>query len=270
MSAFAHNLPIKKRFGQHFLRQQWVLDEITQAICLDGRSSVVEIGCGDGVLTQAILTYPIARLWVFEIDIDWVNYVSDMIKDARLKVFHENILDSDLTNLQPHTPWVLLANLPYQVTFPILNIIQRNRDIIQEGVIMVQEEVAQKLLKKGGRGYGYISLFFSHYFSWKQLSKVPPTAFLPPPKVNSRLLHFKAVAEPPLIVRETEFWKFIKICFQQPRRTLKNNLAQTHLANHSAIAPSILGLRAQQLSFEQLLDLWNTINSSNGALVEPA
>ena len=85
----------------------------------------------------------------------------------------------------------MLANLPYQVTFPILHNFQKNRHLLKEGVIMIQEEVAEKILKTSGRGYGYPSLFFQRYFTWKKLDKVPPTAFFPPPKVDSRLLYFK-------------------------------------------------------------------------------
>ena len=86
---------------------------------------------------------------------------------------------------------------------------------------MIQEEVAQKIVKTSGRGYGFPSLFFQHYFEWKLLEKVPPGAFFPPPKVYSRLLYFKPKKMLQQIPDEAEFWEFIKHCFAQPRRTLK-------------------------------------------------
>ena len=258
MSAYAHNLPIKKQYGQHFLRQQSIVDTITGAVCLDKSTNVFEIGCGDGILTRSIVQYPIERLWVFEIDKDWATYVRQTVVDERLTIFEQNFLDLDFSLLEPYKPWTLLANLPYQITFPILHLLQKNRHLLKEGVIMVQEEVAQKIFKKGGRGYGFISLYFNHFFSWKLLAQVPPGAFFPPPKVFSRLLYFKPIAHPPEIPFEEKFWKFIKICFHQPRRTLKNNLSQTDI-NLQSLPPEMLMLRAQQLNFEQLVNMWKLI-----------
>ncbi|MEX0939928.1 MAG: 16S rRNA (adenine(1518)-N(6)/adenine(1519)-N(6))-dimethyltransferase RsmA [Candidatus Babeliales bacterium] len=254
-------IPVKKKFGQHFLRDQSIADHMIEAVSLDSSSSVLEIGCGDGFLTRTILQAPIVRLWVFEIDPDWVNYVKDTIQDDRLMVFQENILDIDFTRLEAHKPWVLLSNLPYQITFPILHLIKKHSDLFAEGVVMMQEEVAQKILKTSGRGYGYPSLFFQYYFDWKLLDKIPPDAFFPPPKVDSRLLYFKPKKFVEPIEQETEFWKFIKACFHYPRRTLKNNLQQSHY-DLSSLSPERLVLRAQQLSMEDFLNIWEKIRQS--------
>jgi 16S rRNA (adenine1518-N6/adenine1519-N6)-dimethyltransferase len=248
-------IEVKKKYGQHFLRQQSVADSMLRAVTLNDSTSVLEIGCGDGFLTKSILNAPCARLWVFEIDHDWVVYVENTLHDERLSIFEENILDIDTVILQPFKPWALLSNLPYQITFPILNLIQRHRKLFSEGVVMVQEEVAQKILKTRGRGYGYVSLFFQHYFEWKMLKKISPDAFYPPPKVYSRLLYFKPKKIVMTIEDEEGFWKFIKACFRQPRRTLKNNLQQSTY-DITNLSPDILLLRAQQLTFNELLEVW--------------
>src|SRR5437868_6536563 len=223
----SEGIQIKKRYSQNFLRDHSVTASSIAAVHLDATTSVFEIGCGDGFLTREILREHCARLWAFEIDQEWVQHIQETIQDSRLKVVHTNILDYDFIPMEPYKPWVLIANLPYQVTFPILYMLQRNRHLLQEGVVMAQEEVAQKIVKTSGRGYGYPSLFLQRYFEWRLLMKVPPSAFYPSPKVFSRLLYFKprAVVEP--IEREDEFWQFVKICFHQPRRTLRNNLAQS-------------------------------------------
>jgi 16S rRNA (adenine1518-N6/adenine1519-N6)-dimethyltransferase len=252
------NIPIKKRFGQHFLRDSSVTDHMIEQVVLTPQSSVFEIGCGDGFLTRTILTTPIERLWIFEIDQDWVNYVRSHIKDARMTVFHENVLDLDFKRLEPYAPWTLLANLPYQVTFPILHMLQRNIALLKEGVIMVQEEVAQKIVKTHGRGYGHASLFFQHHFEWRLLKQVPPGAFLPPPKVFSRLLYFKPRVNKPEIPQEEQFWKFIKLCFHQPRRTLHNNLSQSHY-DLNKLDPETLKLRAQQMNMADFLRVWDLL-----------
>lgn len=257
--AYSQGIPLKKQFGQHFLRDVRIVHNMIFAVEITSQTSIFEIGCGDGFLTKYILATPVARLKIFEIDPDWANYVKDKFKDDdRLTVNLENFLDADLTKLEEHKPWTVLANLPYQVTFPILHRFQEYRHLLKEGVVMVQEEVAQKIVKQRGRGYGFPSLFFQYYFEWKLLDKVPPTAFHPAPKVFSRTLYFKPRADVVEIPEQEKFWKFIKHCFKQPRRTLKNNLAHTHY-KMDKISNATLLLRAQELSMKDFLDIWELI-----------
>lgn len=257
----SQGIVLKKQYGQHFLRDYSVINAMLNAVTLDSNSSVFEIGCGDGFLTQAIMQSKIARLWVFEIDPEWANLIQERYKDdTRLVMHQENILDVDFTRFDHNKPWTLLANLPYQITFPILHLLHRNRAVLKEGVVMIQEEVAQKLTKKSGRGYGYPSLFFQHYFDMKLLVKIKPGAFYPPPKVDSRLLYFKPKQQVTEIPDEQQFWKFIKLCFLQPRRTLRNNLAATHYPI-DRVSEDILKLRAQEMDMQQLLGVWDLIRS---------
>lgn len=254
-----HGIRVKKEYGQHFLHDESVVHAMIDRVDLD-KSSVCEIGCGDGFLTRAILEASCSRLWVFEIDPEWALYVRNQIKDERLHIFTEDVLQADWSRLQPHAPWILLANLPYQVTFPILYAVQKNRSLFQEGVVMVQEEVAQKIVQKRGRGFGYTSLFLQYYFDWELLVKVPPTAFDPPPSVYSRLLYFKPKQTVAPIERESEFWSFIKLCFKSPRRTLLNNLVQAHWDLNS-IPAHYLPLRAQQMTIDDFLHIWSVLKN---------
>ncbi len=256
----AHGIPLKKGYGQHFLREQIFIDHMIDAVELTDESSVFEIGCGDGFLTCSLLKTPLKRLWVFEIDASWAEYVSTTYHDDRMTIFIENILDVDFSRFDQFKPWTLLANLPYQVTFPILYRLAKHRHLLKEGVVMMQEEVAQKILKTSGRGYGFASLYFQHYFRWRLLDKVPPTAFYPPPKVFSRLIYFEPIQDPEPIPVEKEFWIFIKRCFGQPRRTLRNNLQAYHY-DLSKVSQESLQLRAQQMDMEHLLSFWSLIGS---------
>ena len=259
MMARAHGIVLKKKHGQHFLKDQSVVDTMIGAVTLDPATWVLEIGCGDGFLTRSILNQTIAGLWVFEIDPEWADYVQEHYPDPRLHVFQDNILDVNWARLAEGSPaWTILSNLPYSVTFPILRLFKEHRQLITEGVVMVQEEVAEKLLKTEGRKYGFISLYFQHYFEWQPLTKIPPTAFFPPPKVTSRLLYFKPRAVVDQIPDEEQFWRFIKICFSSPRRTLRNNLKQTHY-DLSGVAEALLDLRAQQMRKDDLLALWQEL-----------
>lgn len=254
----SQGINLKKQFGQHFLRDHSVIENMIENVELTPQTSVFEIGCGDGFLTSAILHQKIKQLWVFEIDPEWANYVRNTYPDKRMTVFEENFLDIDFAGLKPDAPWTVLANLPYQVTFPIIYKFRDNRHLLKEGVIMIQEEVAQKIVKTEGRGYGYPALFLQHVFELKLLKKIPPTAFFPPPKVTSRLLYFKPKAVVDEIPQEKEFWKFIKLCFHQPRRMLRNNLEQSHY-DLTKVPESTLQLRAQQMSKEDLLKVWDLL-----------
>jgi 16S rRNA (adenine1518-N6/adenine1519-N6)-dimethyltransferase len=249
---------IKKQYGQHFLRDHLYTHHMIDAVELNENTPVFEIGCGDGFLTRDILQNKIARLWVFEIDPEWADYVRESVKDERLEVFEQNFLDLEFSRLEAFAPWTVLANLPYLVTFPILHKFHANRHLIKEGVVMIQEEVAQKLVKTHGRGYGYPSLFFQYYFELRLLDKVPPTAFEPPPKVMSRLIYFKPRAGVKPIPEEEKFWQFIYVCFKQPRRTMFNNLRASKY-DVALVDEQTLKLRAQQMSMQNFLDLWEKL-----------
>jgi 16S rRNA (adenine1518-N6/adenine1519-N6)-dimethyltransferase len=230
------------------------------AVNIDKNSSIFEIGCGDGALTSHLIHTDAQRVWVFEIDPEWSRFVLNEYPSPKISMFTENILDVREERFVEHAPWILLANLPYQVTFPILYKLQQWKSLLQEGVIMVQEEVAQKIVQQRGRGYGYSSLFFQHHFQWTLLEKVPPQAFIPPPKVFSRLLHFRPRIDAPVIAHEVEFWKFIKLIFKQPRRTIRNNLLQTQYP-FERLSEQTLALRAQQMGMDDLLALWDVLKT---------
>lgn len=253
-------IDLKKKFGQHFLKDQSVVDNMIKKVNITQDSSIFEIGCGEGILTRSILKTPAKQLWVFEIDPSWAEYVQKNNPDPRLKIFQQDILIVDFSIFSENKPWILLANLPYQITFSIIYKLLEHKDLLSEGVIMIQEEVAQKIVIKSGRGYGFHSVFLQHHFDWELLEKVKPTAFYPPPKVTSRLLYFKPKKVVDPIQDEENFWKFIKRCFLQPRRNLKNNLQNYHY-ELSKLSEDVLNLRAQQLSKQDLLNIWNALIS---------
>lgn len=255
----AHGIPLKKSYGQHFLRDRSVVDAMIDAVDITPETSVFEIGCGDGFLTRAILETPAKRLWVFEIDAEWADYVQKTSPDDRMTIFKENILDVDFKRFAPG-PWVLLANLPYQITFPIFKRLYEHRDLLREGVVMIQEEVAQKITAAPG-DTTVQSLFYGHYFELKMLVKIPPTAFYPPPKVYSRLVYFKPRTDLQTIPDEAGFWHFVDLCFLHRRRTLRNNLKQTHFP--MALFPERYGnARAQELALDDFLILWDILRSA--------
>lgn len=256
----AQGIALKKTFGQHFLRDDIMAQKIVSYVDLNQNSSVFEIGCGDGALTRMIIQCTFERLWIFEIDPEWAAYIQKRLPDQRLTVFQDDILEVDFDRFQEHKPWILLSNLPYQITFPILHKLLAHRHLLSEGVIMVQEEVAKKIVATHGRGYGYASHIFQYYFDWTLKDKVHPGSFYPPPKVFSRVLHFKPKKDVKPIPDEENFWQFVKACYKQPRRTLKNNLVQVAI-DLKKIPEDLLALRAQQMTIEDLLNLWDLVRA---------
>lgn len=253
-------VPLKKQLGQHFLRDEGVIERMIAHVDLR-KASVFEIGCGDGALTTALLRQPVERLWVFEIDPDWANYVTNLCStDKRFSMHLTNVLDYDFRQqgFAEHAPWVLMANLPYNVTFPIIHVLRGMKDLLREGIIMVQEEVAQKITATGGRSLGWLSLYLQHSFVWHRLEMIKPGAFYPSPKVNSRLLHFVPRTDAPIIPDETLFWKMVKASFSKPRRMIRNNLSQTHY-DITRLDETTLNLRAQQMTIDDFLRIWDIL-----------
>lgn len=249
----------KKALGQHFLRKQSTVDHMIDKVKIDANTTVLEIGCGDGFLTRSILEQtPCKKLICYEIDPEWAEVVRSSVRDSRLEIRLQNILTVDFNVLRVEMPLVVLANLPYQITFPIVTLFQQHKHLFQEGVVMVQEEVAQKLAATSGRNLAPASLFFQYHFDIALMEKIEPGAFNPPPKVFSRLVYFRPVNRA-AIKQEEGFWKFLKLCFQSPRQTLKNNLRTTHFDRHK-INQELLQQRAQQLTFNDFLSLWEILS----------
>lgn len=259
--AQTNGVRLKKKFGQHFLRDYDILASIISHAQLTEHDAVLEVGSGDGFLTGALLDCPLKKLWSFEIDPEWAAKINEQIVDDRFTLFEQDFLTVDVNQFATDAPWTIVANLPYNITFPILEIIRKNNILFSRGIIMVQEEVAQKLAKKAGKGkdYGFISLFYQHYFELKLLDKVLPESFIPAPNVVSRLLAFTVKKDRAVINNEPAFWEFIKVCFKQPRRTLRNNLAQSPY-KISLFDEQTLAKRAQQLTVDQLLVVWNKLS----------
>lgn len=259
---FVAEQPFKKKsLGQHFLRRHSVVDamiEKVKASC-DGRV-VLEIGCGDGFLTEKILAKTdCKKLICLELDSHWADFVSNKIQDPRLVVYNVNALDVDWLSLAEGEKMVMLANLPYNVSVPLIKKLREELSAFIEGVFMVQEEVAQRFAAKGGANFGSISVFLQHVLDFGLMTKIPPEAFSPPPQVDSRLVYFKPKQSLIQIREEAGFWRFIKACFASPRRMLRNNIKGYNFSS-DVLNQKIEGLRAQQMTFEQLLELWHTLN----------
>jgi len=250
------NQPLqKKHLGQHFLISQDPINTMLSAIKITPETTIIEIGCGNGILTRALLASSCKAVHVIEIDADWAHYIHDTIHDPRLTIHHEDALDFDFSSLKTDGPLVLMANLPYVITFPLFEKLAANHTIFDDGMVMIQEEAAERITHTSGRRCGAVSLFLQYYFTFTNYDKVPPKSFSPPPKVMSRLVRFQPNNELMPLTDAKNFWLFVRACFKSPRQMLGNNLKRT-LYSWQKLPAETLQLRAQQLTVKELHEIW--------------
>ena len=214
----------KKRFGQHFLHDQGVIDKIMTAAALDGSQRVVEIGPGLGVLTDRLLPLA-AQVEVMEIDRDLIERLNQR-SDPGLIVHGGDVLKLPWGELFNQPPYVMVANLPYNISSQVVFRILEYRHLFERLVLMFQREVGERLLAApGSKDYGILSVLCQLWFDLRNVTLVRPGAFNPPPKVDSIVLHFQRRVTPRVDpVDEGLFRKVVKGAFTQRRKTLRNSL----------------------------------------------
>jgi 16S rRNA (adenine1518-N6/adenine1519-N6)-dimethyltransferase len=247
-----------RRLGQHFLASTSALERIASAAVPDPSGTVVEIGPGKGALTQHLLARA-ARVVAIEVDGILVHYLREKFRgNDRFTVLHSDVLKTDLAQWGPVR---VAGNLPYYITSPILERVLRLGPALLGAVFLVQKEVAERIAASpGSRDYGYLSVQCQTLARPEYLFTVPQGAFRPPPKVDSAVVRL-APREEPVVQDVDAFLQFASICFQQKRKTLRNNLAGTYSRELIDAQPEAR-LRAEQLSVEQLADLYRRLKGT--------
>lgn len=214
----------RKRFGQHFLRDQHVLDRIINAAELQKGDRIMEIGPGAGALTNRLLETGLPVLAI-EIDHDLGDALQQRA-DHNLSVVIGDVLRMDWAQLLTDPPYKLIANLPYNVSSQILFRVLEHRRLFQRLVLMFQKEVGERLIAEAGsRDYGILSVLMQTWFEVDRVVKVPPRAFSPPPKVDSVVLRLTPLAGPRIRLHDAELFRhLVRGAFAQRRKTLRNSL----------------------------------------------
>ncbi|MGC9518691.1 MAG: 16S rRNA (adenine(1518)-N(6)/adenine(1519)-N(6))-dimethyltransferase RsmA [Desulfuromonadaceae bacterium] len=214
----------RKRFGQNFLRDPNIIRTIISAAQLQPEDRVVEIGPGQGALTRGIAPH-VAHMDLMEIDRDlaaeWENATPEGV------VVHTgDALQLEWDEVLIHPPYKLVANLPYNISSPILFKIIEQRHLFSSLVLMFQKEVAQRLrAHPGTKNYGILTVLCQLWFDVESVIDVPPQAFAPRPKVDSEVLRFVRRAQPRAAVDDPHLFKrVVKAAFAQRRKTLRNSL----------------------------------------------
>ncbi len=217
----------RKRFGQHFLVDEQVIQRIVNAINPQPGQHLVEIGPGLGVLTREVLPR-VGRMQAVELDRDLVPKLAKACGNlGELEIFSHDALRFDFCSLSPpgETRRVI-GNLPYNISTPLLFHLLEQKACIADMVFMLQKEVVDRLAAGPGSGsYGRLSVMVQYHCQVQHLFDVPPLAFDPPPKVDSAVLRLVPYAEPPVQVNTLDKLELVvSRSFAQRRKTLRNNL----------------------------------------------
>lgn len=220
-------------------------------MCAGGPAVIVEIGPGQGALTELLLASG-AQVHAVELDPEMVARLGKRFPGhPRLTVHAGDVLDVDLAQWGPA---VLAGNLPYYITSPILERIRRARGVLGRSTVLIQKEVADRVLARAGtRDYGYLTVVTQSWAEVRHVVDVPPEAFRPPPKVDSAVIELVSRAD---AEDDAEFLAFVGEAFRQKRKNLRNNL----VARHPGISEEEGRLRAEQLDLAQLRALWRKLS----------
>lgn len=243
----------RQRLGQHFLRDQRVAEAIVAALPPDP-ARVVEIGAGRGALTAKLLQR-FHRIVAIELDANLASQLKLRLGEPEgLEVISEDALKMDLTPLVAQGPWSVVGNLPYSVATAILRRFLSFGDMFPFLVVMVQREVAQRILAPPGNGErGVLSVEFQLLAQGELLFTVPPRCFAPPPKIWSAVVRLRPRGDlSHVLVRRAV--RLARIAFTRRRKKLTNALAGT-VADLEAHLLGAGEMRPQDLTLDQWLAL---------------
>jgi 16S rRNA (adenine1518-N6/adenine1519-N6)-dimethyltransferase len=255
----------RKRFGQNFLHDHRIIDSMIASIEAKPNEHWVEIGPGQGALTEPLLKQGV-QLDVVELDRDLVTLLKDRFKQhERLQIHSADALRFDFSTLAGDGKLRVIGNLPYNISTPLMFHILDNSAYIQDMFFMLQKEVVQRICAQpNSKQYGRLSVMMQYYCATEWLFDVPPESFDPIPKVMSAIVRLMPHTEPPVQVNElAKLNTVVTHAFSQRRKTLRNSLKKL-IDEQTIIA---LGIdptaRAETISLSDFAKLSNT-------LVDPA
>ena len=260
----------RKALGQNFLTDRNILAKIIRTAQISQTDSVLEIGPGRGALTD-LLAPQAARLLAIEFDRDLSAILRERFSSIPNVTIHEqDVLKADFSQLlKPVEPlWKVVANLPYNISTPVLFKFLEDRNRFSRLVLMLQKEVGQRLAAPPDCGdYGITTVLFGLWFEIRQEFIVPPGCFHPPPKVDSIIISLVPRKEPLVPVFDQHlFEKVVKAAFGQRRKTLANCLKSAEVTPPEQLANAFnqTGIdgrrRGETLSIAEFANLANHIH----------
>lgn len=264
-----HNFSIQKKYGQNFLIDEHVLNKIIAAAELTEDDYVIEIGPGIGTMTERMA--PECRhVTAIEIDKELIPILSETLSGFdNVDIINEDVLKVDLNKLiaerNDNKPVKVVANLPYYITTPIIMSLLENKIPIDTITVMVQKEVADRMMVgPGTKDYGALSLAVQYYAKPYIVANVPMNCFITRPNVASAVIRLTCHKEPPVTVKDEKLmFNLIRASFNQRRKTLINGISNfsglSFTKEQVAMALNSIGLseniRGEALDLEKFAKL---------------
>ena len=226
------DIKMSKKLGQNFLIKRGIVDEIVKAADLRDGEPILEIGPGIGTLTQG-LAQSGANVTAIELDTRLLEVLDTTLAQyGNVKIVHGDVLKLDVPSIMNHEPFKVVANLPYYITTPIIMSLLESRLPIERLVVMVQKEVALRMVAEPGtKDYGALSVAVQYYTKPDIVLDVPPKSFLPAPAVTSSVIRCVLRDKPPVdVIDERLFFRVVKAGFAQRRKTFANTMKTTGLS----------------------------------------
>ena len=236
----ARQFKTKKSLGQNFLVDEKIINKIIDEAALNSSDTVIEIGAGAGFVTEK-LAQVANKVIAIELDEKAIEVLQGL-PYKNIKIIHQDILKTDISELVK-TPVKIIANIPYYITSPIIAHLlgeidefdNKNRQSIKEVILMVQYEVAKRIIadeKSPSKDYGLLSILVNYRAETEFICKVPAKSFYPTPKVDSALIKLK-IRKKPLVELENPklFRRIIKAAFGTRRKTIKNALVMSSFSS---------------------------------------
>ncbi|MGB2426222.1 MAG: 16S rRNA (adenine(1518)-N(6)/adenine(1519)-N(6))-dimethyltransferase RsmA [Alteromonas sp.] len=258
----------RKRFGQNFLHDEYIIDKIVGAIAPRNDQKMVEIGPGLGALTEPVCDQ-IDQLTVIELDRDLAKRLRQHpFMQSKLTIIEQDALSFDFASLVEDGKKVrVFGNLPYNISTPLMFHLFSFAGCIEDMHFMLQQEVVNRLAAgRNHKNYGRLSVMAQYYCKVMPVLPVPPSAFKPAPKVDSAVVRLIPYEQPPVQVASIE--KLNQVCamaFNQRRKTIRNSLKEVISGEQWQAVSVSPDLRAENLSLNQYAELANFVASNSSA-----
>jgi len=250
----------RKRFGQNFLTDQGVLHDIIRVIDPKHDDAMVEIGPGLAAMTRLLLE-KVRQLHVVELDRDLVARLSKQFDPARLIVHSADALQFDFAGLPVEEGKKLrvVGNLPYNISSPLLFHLAQIAPQVEDQHFMLQKEVVERMVAPpGSKTYGRLSVMLQWRYHMELMFVVPPTAFDPPPRVDSAIVRMIPLAQP-LACEQAKLEAVVQQAFSQRRKVIRNCLAGTFTELQLVDAGVDPQARPETVPLEQFVALANVM-----------
>jgi 16S rRNA (adenine1518-N6/adenine1519-N6)-dimethyltransferase len=249
----------KKNLGQHFLKDTTIARKIAGSLTGDGYNSVLEIGPGMGILTGYLIERGFNDFHVIEIDNESVHYIKEHFPELN-NVITGDFLSIDLDRFF-NEKMAIIGNFPYNISTQIFFKVLKHRDKVIEIAGMLQKEVAERICAgPGSKTYGILSVLLQAFYKTEYLFTVPEHVFSPPPKVKSGVIRLIRNDVKSLDCDEVLFFRVVKACFNQRRKTLRNSVRAAFDLKKDDYYE--FGLRPEQLSVDQFVRLTSWIDEN--------